>query len=684
MKKHRFSIRCIAALLFLAALVSAQSSKPELWYWQLTYPTSPSDVTALESQINQAASYGYTGVAFWSSSFNFMGSTVYPATNVAYMQQVMSYAQSKGLKTIAAVAPYGYSDDALINNPNWAEGQHVTGSQFTVNASKTALVPVNSFPGLANPGFESGKTAWFGYNDPSMGVDTTVFHSGGASGYITNPAGNSRFRQDLPLTPWRQYHASVWVKTAGFSGYAQFEVWDPATNTSLLQYAQVGTQPTQDWTRLDFTFNSRNFTQPALLFGVWGGGSGTIWFDDVLIEETSLVYLLRRPGTPLTLYNPGNPATPYIEGADFNPVADPKISSGAYYPWADLYHTPTTVTLPSTTSLLPGQTVAMDYYVVQPVSAGGDVGLCLTETGAQNWLNQNAQAVVANVPAGTNYLLSYDEMRHMNSCAACKARNLSAGQLLASHVASTANLYRSLAPSASLYAWSDMFDPYHNAVSNYFFVEGDISGSWKGVDSNVTIMNWNLWNLKNSLTWFSGLNPQQPVSHSQIIAGYYDSGDGTAAATQELQQAAGIPGVKGLMYTTWNPDYSQLQAFATAALANWQQYLSSIVANVTSQFSVSASAVTYNRGTGIYSQNVKLTNHGAALASSAYVLDSLPAGVALKAPSGFTSAALPAGSPYLEAGPIGAGATVTITLQFTRSGTQAITYTPRILGAGPR
>ncbi len=98
-----------------------------------------------------------------------------------------------------------------------------------------------------------------------------------------------------------------------------------------------------------------------------------------------------------------------------------------------------------------------------------------------------------------------------------------------------------------------------------------------GVPSSVTILNWNLPNLSNSLSWFSGLNPQQPTQYRQIIAGYYDSGDGAAAATQELQQAAGISGVKGLMYTTWVSDYSQLQAFASAAKSNWASYLASLV-----------------------------------------------------------------------------------------------------------
>ncbi len=664
-----------------AAAIFGQSSKPVLWYWQQAYPESLSDVNNIEAQISLAASYGYTGVAFWSSAFTFMGSTVHPANNTAYMLQLISFAQSKGMKTMATTSPYGYSDDALINNPNWAEGEHITGSQFTVNASKTALVPLNSFGGLVNPGFESGQTGWFSWGDPDMGVTTSVAHSGTASGYITNAAGDSRFVQTIDLTPWRQYHGQIWIQTSNFSGYAQIEVWDQASGTSLFA-TPVQMNSTQGWTELDFTFNSRTFTQPLFLFGVWGGSTGSIYFDDAFIGETSLVYVLRRSGTPLTMYNPANPGTVFNEGTDFNPIADPQLASGGGF--TGFYHTPATVTLPSTTSLKPGQTVAIDYYAVQPVTATGDVGMCLTEPAAQAWLQQNAQALVSTLPSNMNYLLSYDEMRHMDSCSLCKATGLTPGQLLADHVTNTYNMYHSLAPAASFYIWSDMFDPFQNAVNNYYFVEGNIAGSWTGVPSPVTIMNWNLSNLTNSLTWFSGLNSQQPNHYNQVIAGYYDSGAGAADAAQELQQAAGIPGVTGLMYTTWSNDYSQLQAFAQAAQSNWAAYLATITSNVTAQMSVSESVVSFNRISGLYSQTVKLTNNGAALPAAALVLDSLPAGVAVYEPSGYTSAALPAGSPYVELGPIAAGATITVTIKFTRTGTPPITWTPRILGAGAR
>ena len=138
------------------------------------------------------------------------------------------------------------------------------------------------------------------------------------------------------------------------------------------------------------------------------------------------------------------------------------------------------------------------------------------------------------------------------------------------------------------------------------------------------------------------------------------------------------------MFTTWYNDYSQLQAFATAAKSNWGNYLASITSNVTASVSVSSTVVTYNRVTLKYSSVVKLTNNGPALTSAAFVADGLPAGVSMTAPDGTTSAALPAGSPYKEFGPIGAGQSVSLTIQWSRTATQPISWTSRVLGAGAR
>lgn len=61
-------------------------------------------------------------------------------------------------------------------------------------------------------------------------------------------------------------------------------------------------------------------------------------------------------------------------------------------------------------------------------------------------------------------------------------------------------------PNSPLYVWSDMFDPYQNGHNHYFYTEGNLDGVAAYLPAEVTMMNWNLWNLHNSLVWFSGMN----------------------------------------------------------------------------------------------------------------------------------------------------------------------------------
>jgi hypothetical protein len=103
-----------------------------------------------------------------------------------------------------------------------------------------------------------------------------------------------------------------------------------------------------------------------------------------------------------------------------------------------------------------------------------------------------------------------------------------------------------------------MFDPYHNAVKGpYYLVNGPWTGSWEGLDKNVIIMNWNFGKRDQSLRFFADRG------HRQILAGYYDHKP--EQIKEWLASAKGVQGVIGVMYTTWQNDYSNLEAFARLA-----------------------------------------------------------------------------------------------------------------------
>jgi hypothetical protein len=404
-------------------------------------------------------------------------------------------------------------------------------------------------------------------------VDHTVAHTGGASALIANAPANARLAQSFAVQPWRQYHMRMFYKTQNFQGYSQVEVF--ADNNfaygRVNQYLSLAAN--QGWTQWDYTFNSGPHSSMTILTGVWGGSQGDLWFDDISLEETGLIYVLRGNSTPLSVYDPNNPAHVYQENADFGAISDPQLSGAPPY-FQDNWHAPMVVPVSSGGSLKPNQLVAMNWYAIQPVY--GAAIASLTDPGPAQLRIQNAAAVGAVFPNAAGYLFGYDEMRNMDSTASAKAMNMTPAQLLDWHFDQTYSIFRGLKPQAPIYAWGDMFDPNMNAVDNYYLVEGDLTGSWTGLPADVILMNWNLSALNMSAAWFAGLNAQQPVAHQQVIAGYFDSGNGAASAATELAQVSGIPGVMGLMYTTWQDDYSQLGPFAGAARAGWNAYLASL------------------------------------------------------------------------------------------------------------
>jgi len=139
----------------------------------------------------------------------------------------------------------------------------------------------------------------------------------------------------------------------------------------------------------------------------------------------------------------------------------------------------------------------------------------------------------------------------------------------------------------------------------------------------------------------------------------------------------------GYSFASWTGCPSPSGASCTAAL-NTTISISATFTPSTS-LTYTQSALVQSRTTGNFTRTVTVTNNGAAISASAYVADGLPSGVTMLNASGTTDAsAPPAGSPYVELGPIGANSSVTATIQFSRTGTQAITYTTRILGPGPR
>ena len=195
-------ITCTIGVSLLAIAFTGQSilasTNIELWYLHHSYLTSEDAVQSSKALIDKAAAAGYTGAVFWDSSFNFMGDRDWDPDNEDCMKEVMKYARKRHLKIVAEVAPFGWSNDVLSANPNWAEAQRVIGARFEVTPDGRNLKVKNTLPPLVNGHFESSQTGWFALGDPDVKVVPGAY-AGHAALTIVNPTGNARIRQQLAV-----------------------------------------------------------------------------------------------------------------------------------------------------------------------------------------------------------------------------------------------------------------------------------------------------------------------------------------------------------------------------------------------------------------------------------------------------------------------------------------------------
>jgi len=516
--------------------------------------------------LERAAKAGYNGVVIADSKF--MRWDNLPERYAVNARKVRDACRRLKLAFLPCVFPIGYSNDLLSRDPNLAEGLPVVDAPFVVRGGR--IGPAEDSTTIANGGFEQYKgntpAGWQFVDQPGKisFIDTQVKCEGAASLRMQNVGandpknGHGRTHQRIKVRPFTNYHVSVAVKTQDFEAADEVRIQMLAEGGRSLNYLNAGIKKTQDWRRVDVCFNSLESSEVNFYLGVWGGKGGTIWWDDVRIEPAGLVNVIRRDGAPLRVTSEDGKSV-YREGKDFDGARDPKMGVAPWPGGYSVWHEQPVVTVPNGSALKEGQRVLMSYYHPALIYDGAVV-CCMSEPKVYEILSWQADQMKKRLePDG--YFMSHDEIRAQGWDESCAKRKMTPGQILADNVRRCVDILRKTDPGKPVYVWSDMFDAYHNAgkTGPYYLVKGDGPwvGSWEGLPKDVIVANWNMQKDKrvDSLKHFDGLG------NRQILAGYYDADP--ARMTDWLRDAAGIRGLDGVMYTTWQQKYGDLERFAS-------------------------------------------------------------------------------------------------------------------------
>ncbi len=525
-----------------AASKVVASSSPGMhkrWLFIWRDMSDPKEVDRVIARLPRAQADGYNGVV------------LSPNIPPAKAAELRLAAKQHGLDIVAIVM--GNSPDR-----NYTEGVLSKDALFIPRDGIATFQPDNPTR-LLNADFEAADSNHFkGWTlQDDEGVTTFADHEnthGGKTSLRMESIGKNEHRharaaQQIELQPHRQYRLSFWVKTENMvPADPNVEVLTDDTQHSI-SFQTFHAEKTQDWTHYDLVFNSLDNTKGRLYLGSWNGKDGKLWWDDLTLEEIGLVNVLRRPGCPVTVR--AESGMIYEEGRDYGKIVDPEL-----HPYR-AYHAPPPIRLTANSRIHDGDRLRVSYY--HPLIVYQDrINSCLSEPKIfDEWAIGVKKANELLHPAA--FLMSHDELRVVNQCALCQSKQMTPGKLLAWNVRKAAKIIRDIRPDASIWVWSDMFDPYHNAVDHFYAVNGTLKDSWKGLDKDVGIVNWNGGGLAKDSKFFADLGLKQ------VLSGYYDSDENGAAITKWIGATRGLSGIDGAMYTTWEDKYDAMDHWAQKA-----------------------------------------------------------------------------------------------------------------------
>ena len=90
--------------------------------------------------------------------------------------------------------------------------------------------------------------------------------------------------QEISVQPHCCYRITLQVKTENLQPAERFRFQALAGERSLAPL-NLSVPATTDWQTVTVGFNSLEYKQVRLYFGVWGGESGRFWLDDIQLEE---------------------------------------------------------------------------------------------------------------------------------------------------------------------------------------------------------------------------------------------------------------------------------------------------------------------------------------------------------------------------------------------------------------
>jgi hypothetical protein len=430
------------------------------------------------------------------------------STYLATVDKIRATAKELNLTLVPTVYPFGYSGRYLGFNRNLAAG-----------------LPVKNMPFIVK-----GQTA---QPHPQLALDLSALDSTGSGPVQVRPFTHYRITFSIKEKPQRpnNFISADSPHRRHVRAYPRF--------TEVNGQVHVTT-----------TFNS--LEADSLTLRIRSESPIT----DLTIEPLGPLMILRRKLTPLQITS-ADGKTAYEEGKDFEPVQDPVIAQTEGEMTMD--HEAVPIILTPKSRIQNGQTLLVSFFHAYRVLDEQDI-ITLEDPAVFDLMKRDIE-LCTQVWQPTDYFMNYDEIR----IGGWERPDMPPGKTLAAHMQKGIEIIKQQAPNARIYTWSDMVTPHHNARpfsernEYYYLTNGTWEGSWEGLPKDVIVLNWFARD-KKAIAFFADRG------NAQVLCGYYDPRDEDRLKqniSRWLTLSENQPNILGIMYTTWNRNYTDMEKFFT-------------------------------------------------------------------------------------------------------------------------
>jgi len=539
----------LASLALAASAVRADSSNRWLFYSRSC--TTEEQLEAGRTFVDMAAKAGMNGMVIgnvddlWRQGKHAQDC----------VRQLGEYGAMKGVRIIPHCWSIGYGTMGGIH-PGMHETVLIKGMPYEVRGREA--VPAKNTAPITNPGlaeYDIARNKFAGWSSDKAGVLSFVDVTGGHDGKPAmrfepsnevNPDRHSRFSQKLTLTPHRRYRFSAWVR--GVDVQTHFH---PIKVVAIVETEPGKTQEAGsrglpldrgdcDWHKMTIEFTTGATGLTYLYAGSWNADGGQFWVSDFSLEEIGITEISRRKGAPRRLRNAERDVV-YKEGRDWTLIETKRGEE-------------VRLAIPAGSRIRPGDKLLFDCFIISHGGPKSIVSSCMSDPRLYECFELSARGIEdALHPA--MWLLSIDEVMNGGTCELCKVRHTDMAHIFGECVTKMRNVIKGVNPRAEIFAWSDMFDPNHNARANVGSCKGTFDGVADLIPKDVGMMLWYGAKLDKSAPYFA------ERGHSFMGSICCDGNNCAEAVRMWKEKLTSYPELRGFMYTTWLKDYSKLDVF---------------------------------------------------------------------------------------------------------------------------